>query len=202
MHRIRWNRTRGSRWLVILLLLSVSGWLLADDDEDEEEHRHGERHEHAAGASRDPASIAPGASRALPPVVNTKWKEECSSCHMLYHPGLLPDRSWRAIMAGLDKHFGENASVDDPVRDEITAFLLANSADRGTSRRGAKIARSIPAGAAPLRITETAYFQRKHDELSPDVFKRPKVGSASNCVACHPGAENGAFSEDTARIPR
>jgi cytochrome c553 len=29
---------------------------------------------------------------AMPVVSNAKWAAECSSCHMLYHPGLLPER--------------------------------------------------------------------------------------------------------------
>ena len=48
--------------------------------------------------------------QAMPAVANAKWKTECSGCHMLYHPGLLPERSWNKMMAGLEKHFGENAS--------------------------------------------------------------------------------------------
>ncbi|MDZ4210776.1 MAG: cytochrome C, partial [Methylotenera sp.] len=58
--------------------------------------------------------------KQMPAVANAKWKAECGSCHMLYHPGLLPERSWNKMMAGLDKHFGENASLDTATRDEIT----------------------------------------------------------------------------------
>jgi hypothetical protein len=35
-----------------------------------------------------------------------------------------------------------------------------------------------------------------------DVWKRPKVGSPSNCMACHKGAEQGDFSEHAVAIPR
>ena len=52
------------------------------------------------------------------------WKAECSSCHMAYHPGLLPERSWRKMMAELDKHFGQNASLDAPA---AKAAVLRNS---------------------------------------------------------------------------
>src|SRR3989338_9909941 len=75
----------------------------------------------------------------MPPVNNVKWKAECSSCHMLYHPGLLPERSWNKMMAGLDKHFGENASLDPMTRDEITRFLVLNSADKSDNRRSSRI---------------------------------------------------------------
>src|SRR5512135_212975 len=142
---------------VLIGTVSATGWLLADD--------HG----------------GEGRSKSLAPASNPKWQAECSSCHTLYHPGLLPERSWRKVMGGLDKHFGENASLDPLTQKEITAFLAAHSADRADSRRSAKIAQSIPANSTPLRITETAWFVRKHDELAPSVWKRPKIGSPANC---------------------
>lgn len=138
----------------------------------------------------------------MSPVTNVKWKAECSSCHMLYHPGLLPERSWRKMMAGLDNHFGENASLDAVTRDEITKFLAMNSADKQDNRRSSRINQSIPVNAVPLRISETNYFLSKHDELSASTFKRKSIGSASNCIACHKGAEKGNFSESQIRIPR
>lgn len=141
-------------------------------------------------------------SRGLPQVSNAKWKAECSSCHMAYHPGLLPERSWKKMMAGLDKHFGENASLDAPTATEIEQFLIANSADKQNTRRSQRINQSIPAGAAPLRISETDYFVAKHEEISPSTFKRKSIGSAANCAACHQGAEKGDFSERLVKIPR
>lgn len=143
-----------------------------------------------------------GTGSQMSPVSNVKWKSECSSCHMLYHPGLLPERSWKKMMAGLDNHFGENASLDGLTRDEITKFLALNSADKQDNRRSSRINQSIPANSVPLRISETNYFLSKHDELSASTFKRKSIGSASNCIACHQGAEKGNFSESQIRIPR
>lgn len=150
----------------------------------------------ASGGSRE------GSGSSLPAVTNSKWKAECSSCHMLYHPGLLPERSWQKMMAGLDQHFGENASLDAPTRDEITRFLVLNSADKLDNRRSQRINQSIPANAIPLRISETRYFISKHDEISPATFKRKSIGSAANCIACHQGAEKSNFSESLVKIPR
>jgi len=135
--------------------------------------------------------------QSLPRVANANWKTECASCHTLYHPGLLPERSWRKLMSGLDKHFGENASLDPPAQREITDFLVKHSA-----RAGSKYAKSVPASATPLRMTETNWFKREHRELRAEVWKRPKVGSSSNCMACHKGAEQGDFSEHGVAIPR
>ncbi len=143
-----------------------------------------------------------GGGSQMPPVTNAKWKTECSSCHMLYHPGLLPERSWNKVMAGLDKHFGENASLDEATRDEIARFLALNSADKQNNRRSSRINQSIPVNAAPLRISETRYFISKHDEVSASTFKRKSIGSAANCIACHKNAEKGDFSESQVKIPR
>lgn len=140
--------------------------------------------------------------RALPQVANAKWRAECSSCHIAYPPGLLPARSWQAIMGGLDRHFGENAALDAATRGEIERFLVANAADRNGNRRSAKIAASVASNAAPLRITGTRYFQAKHDEIRVDVWKRPAVGSAANCAACHRTAERGDYSERNVAIPK
>ncbi len=133
-----------------------------------------------------------------------KWKAECSSCHMAYPPGFLPERSWRKLMTGLDKHFGENAGLDPVTTREITAYLTSNSAERSSDRRAGRFLGSLAADAVPLRITETPYFRRKHDarEISPEVWKRPKVGSPANCTACHSGAEKGDFSERSVKIPQ
>lgn len=134
----------------------------------------------------------------LPRVSNATWKAECGSCHMLYHPGFLPERSWHKMMGGLDKHFGASANLDSAMQKDITNFLTKHSADQG----GTKYAKSIPATTTPLRITETAWFKREHREVRADVWKRVKIGSPSNCMACHKGAEQGDFSEDKVAIPR
>lgn len=167
-------------YVLVLATVFCTGLALADHDDDDDE------------------AAPPRLATASHPT----WAKECAACHMLYPPALLPERSWRAIMGGLDKHFGENAALDAPSRDTITNFLVANSADHVDGGRAARLARSIPAGSTPLRITESRAFVRKHDEVAPAVFKRPAVGSASNCMACHAGAEKGEFNEHTVRIPR
>jgi hypothetical protein len=121
---------------------------------------------------------------------------------MAYPPGLLPERSWRRLMAGLDKHFGQNASLDAATTTAILDYLAQNSAERSAHRRSARFLAAVPAAATPLRITENAYFVREHREVSPDVWKLPKVGSPANCNACHADAEQGNFSERNVRIPR
>lgn len=142
------------------------------------------------------------AGSTVPRLSHGAWQAECSSCHMPYQPGLLPARSWRRIMGGLDRHFGDNASVDAHTAQDILAFLEANAADRSSNRRAQKISASIPPGQTPLRITETTYFRRKHAEIGPSVWPRKAVGSPAHCAACHTGAEAGDYSEHRVRIPR
>ena len=123
---------------------------------------------------------------------NAKFQQECASCHIAYAPGLLPAASWRKMMAGLDKHFGSDASLDAQDSKEITDFLVKHGSNRWS------------APTAPLRITESAWFRRKHDahEINPAVWKNPQVKSPANCAACHLQAERGNFNEDDIRIPK
>lgn len=128
----------------------------------------------------------------LPAQTNAKWKQECGSCHMAFAPGLLPAESWRKVMSGLDKHFGADASLTAQESKEITDFLVKYASNRWS------------ASSAPLRITEAAWFQRKHDghEISPAVWKRASVKSRANCVACHAEADKGDFNEHRVSIPK
>ncbi len=125
-------------------------------------------------------------------VVNTKWKEECSGCHIAYPPRFLPAQSWRAVMSGLGKHFGSDASLDAAATQEITAFLEKNADQRKRSMSSKPV----------LRISEMRWFKSEHDEVSARTWKNPKVKSPANCGACHTQADMGDFSERNVRIPR
>lgn len=123
------------------------------------------------------------------PANNPKWKAECGSCHVAYPPQLLPASSWRALMSGLEKHFGTDAGLDPRTAAEIGAFLERNAGrERSPSRKPV------------LRITETRWFVHEHDEISGSPWK--KVKTPANCVACHSGAENGDYRESNLRIPK
>jgi len=130
------------------------------------------------------------------------YKEECSSCHMAYPPGLLPARSWQKIMSGLELHFGDNAELDTETVKNISEFLVKNSADNSEYRRSRKIMNSLNAQDIPIRIIETPYIKNKHDEVPDRMVKYNKqVNSLSNCNACHAKAEQGLFNEHDIRIP-
>jgi hypothetical protein len=141
-------------------------------------------------------------SVGVAPVHSPMYQEECSSCHMAYPPGLLPARSWKKIMAGLETHFGDNAELDVESFKSISEFLVTNSADDSDYRRSRKIMRSLSSNDTPIRISETPYIKYKHDEIPDKLIKfNKKVNSLGNCSACHHQAEQGLYSEDGVNIP-
>jgi hypothetical protein len=143
-----------------------------------------------------------GGDDLMPRLTHASWQQECASCHLAYSPALLPRASWQRVMGGLEQHFGENASLDPATQADILRFLEANAADSGRSRIGGKVMQRMDTKTAPLRITETRWFVRKHDEVPRATWVRKSVGSAANCAACHRQAEKGVFDEDTVRIPK
>lgn len=147
----------------------------------------------AMGLSMPAAQAVENRGKPLQPAqLNAKWKQECSSCHIAFAPGLLSAESWRKLMGGLDKHFGSDATLSAEDNKEITDFLVNNASNRWTTK------------AAPLRISEAAWFKREHGSRNIPVaaWKNPLVKSPSNCQACHPGAEQGDFNERDVKIPK
>lgn len=124
---------------------------------------------------------------------NPQYLQECGSCHAPFPPRLLGEAAWRQLMAGLDRHFGTDASLDAAARDAIERHLLANAS---------KLERPTADGKPTLRISETAWFRREHDEIPPAVWQRASIKSAGNCGACHTQAEQGSFNERQIRIPK
>lgn len=129
-----------------------------------------------------------------PATVSAKWQSECGACHVAYPARYLPAESWRAIMAGLDKHFGSNASMDAESVREISAYLEKNADSRKKSH--------AKSGMPLLRITDTRWFKSEHREVSERTWKNPKVKSHGNCGACHTKAASGEFSEHDVKIPK
>ena len=125
-------------------------------------------------------------------VTDELTKKECSACHMAYPPGFLPARSWEALTGNLRDHFGEDASLGAEAMMAIRDYLVVNAADASGKARG--FARGIPADQTPLRITELPRFRDEHGRFSEATIK--KVGSISNCTACHTGAELGYYEDD------
>jgi len=127
---------------------------------------------------------------------NAAFEEECASCHMAFPPQMLHADSWRAMMGGLSRHFGSDASLDEKRRTAIADFLVANANGRKTGNT------RDAAGKPLLRITETERFVRKHREISAATWQRASIKSPSNCVACHRQAAAGNYDEHAIQIPK
>ena len=150
-----------------------------------------------AGKPRTPAVAFVGPKLAD----NAQWREECGSCHLAFHPSLLPGRSWTRIMSEQKQHFGSDLALDAPTTTALLTFLVANSAEQRKTEPATKIELSIKVDATPLRITETPYWVKKHRDITAAVWQSPKVKSRTNCAACHLDAEAGTFEDAAMRLP-
>lgn len=143
-----------------------------------------------------------GSSLDVAPVENALYSEECGGCHLAYQPGLLPARSWKKLMENLENHFDENAELDAETQAELSLYLMANAADNSNYKRSVAISRSLSQDEVPLRISQTRYFIRKHDELPMRLVENnPKVKSFSRCEVCHREADTGSYNEHQVNIP-
>lgn len=129
--------------------------------------------------------------RGMPVDVPQVYATECGACHIAYPPGALPAASWRRIVAGLDRHYGTDASLDEASIARIDGWLQRHA---GTWKR----VREQP---PQDRITRSAWFERKHRAIGASAWRRESVKSAANCGACHAGAGRGRFDDDELRIP-
>lgn len=137
-------------------------------------------------------AYAGGGEHAVRVPLLPAYQQECASCHVAYPPGLLPSASWQRLMGSLSRHYGVDASLDPATTKELSTWLAANA---GSLRR----VREEP---PQDRITRSAWFLRKHDEVPARTWKLPAVKSPSNCSACHTQADQGDFNEHNVRIPR
>ncbi len=149
-----------------------------------------------------------GAARlaALPPrggqltALDPTYASECGDCHSAYHPSLLPADRWRRVMATLDDHFGEDASLDADTTARLTAWLTANAAETADTLPAHAFRKADP--AQPLRITATPLWRAFHAPVDPATFRRAPIFTAANCEACHQDAASGHFYPGNIRIPK
>lgn len=132
---------------------------------------------------------------------NSLWREECGACHLAFHPSLLPARSWKALMQEQAFHFGEDLVLEKDTIKEIETFLVENAAEQGLTEAAWKINRSISHTETLLRITETPYWTKKHQEISDAAWKNPKVNGKADCAACHIDAAAGTFEDAAMHLP-
>ncbi len=150
----------------------------------------------ASGVSTPVAFVGPALAD------NARWRDECGSCHLEFHPSLLPARSWTQLLAQQNQHFGADLGLDGASSAALLAYALENSAEKHATEAAYKIDASIPANVTPLRITQTPYWSKKHREIANADWNLPWIKSRANCGACHQDAQAGTFEDAAMKIPR
>jgi cytochrome c553 len=143
------------------------------------------------------ASAAAHADKlSLPADAPPAFQAECASCHLAFPPQLMAAEDWRRVMATLDKHYGDNATLDEKTRGAIEDFLVRNAG------RPSKVgAGGTAKDGEPPRLTASPWFMRKHREVPRADWSHAKVKSPANCAACHTRAEQGSYREREIVLP-
>lgn len=137
--------------------------------------------------------LAGGVKRERAPALalDALWIDECGSCHLAYHPSLLPARSWSKTFAEQQSHFGEDLGLSNVTLQHLQAYAARNAAEALASPVAWKMATTVAAAAAPLRISATAYWEQRHASLDAATWERVH---RSACGKCHRDAEAGTFA--------
>ncbi len=130
------------------------------------------------------AALLLSGGTALAATPQQTYATQCGACHMAYPPTLLPARSWKAIVAGLRHHFGEDASLGRRDTAAILTYLADNAADGplGNSR----FLMGVSPGMTPMRITDMPFWRVIHARLlRPGIGTGPGIRKAAACNLCH-----------------
>jgi hypothetical protein len=129
--------------------------------------------------------------------------KECGACHFAFTPGLLPARSWVHMMGRLDRHFGENVSLNSGAREQILAYLTKNAADVSPYEGSKTFMERIKPTMTPRRLWEVPLFKEMHTVMLEVISTKHKVKvkTLTNCNACHQKAAEGSFGNDELYIP-
>jgi len=126
---------------------------------------------------------------------NELFVSECNSCHTLYPPDLLPEKSWGILMSNLENHFGDDAYLEKEDREIILNFLIKNSAEKSTKEASFKISKSIGTKNI-IAISKTLFWKKQHKDIPKDLFNNKKIKSKANCKACHIDIEKGVIEDE------
>ena len=142
------------------------------------------------------ARPAPGLPAAkLDPI----YVEECGACHFAFPPSLATSTTWKVIMNGLDRHFGENASLDPGTLVRLRTYLVQNAAEHFDTLAANRLRITDP--TEPLRITATPFWRGAHRSIADRVFADKRVGGKTSCGACHHDATTGLFAPQAIELP-
>ena len=138
------------------------------------------------------------------PVTDETYAKECGSCHFAYLPGMLPERSWRALMARSNQHFGETLALAPATARRIEDYLASNAADRSDYEGAKMMTWELAKEATPQRITALPLMRHRHvvvNKLMASPVYGVKVKTLANCDACHEKAATGSFAYDQILVP-
>lgn len=137
------------------------------------------------------------------PVTDDVYAKECGSCHFTYLPGMLPERSWRALIAQSNQHFGESLSLARETARHIENYLASNASDRSEYEGAQRMTWELPNDATPIRITALPIMRHRHVVLRKMMADTNQVGvkTLTNCDACHQNAQTGSFAYDHILVP-
>lgn len=143
-----------------------------------------------------------GQTNDIAPISNPLYKELCGRCHFAYHAGLLPERSWRALLANLKDHFGQSVILEKQQYNLIDGYLSAGAADFAEQWIPVELMETLADEEVPLRVTETPFLREHHAKLGAQhVEDNPAVGSLSRCEVCHRQAATNSFNIHEVIIP-
>ncbi len=144
---------------------------------------------------------------SLPADAPPAFQAECASCHLAFPPQLMVADDWRRVMATLDKHYGDNASLDEKTRLTLENFLVRNAGSAkkvgagGTASAGSAVNMGTASPGELPRITTGSWFKRKHHEVAKADWAHAKVKTPANCAACHTKAAEGSYREREIVMP-
>ena len=73
--------------------------------------------------------------RYVPAGAKAAAERECSACHTFIPAQEESMQEWRDILRNLSHHMGEDATLSEPLRSDIEAYLVDNASD-GPEYRG------------------------------------------------------------------
>ena len=74
-------------------------------------------------------TVAAANMQYVPGGAKAETERECSACHTFIPPQEEPMQEWRDILRNMSHHMGEDASLPEPLRSDIEAYLVDNASD-------------------------------------------------------------------------
>ncbi|RXJ67968.1 hypothetical protein CRV08_09165 [Halarcobacter ebronensis] len=126
---------------------------------------------------------------------------ECSDCHNLFPPYLLPSASWKKMFKNQHEHYGEDLELEDSLVKKIENFMVTRSAEFSTQESAYEINKELK-NSSEYTITKTNYWKIIHKDIKKDIFENNIVERKSNCVACHKDFEKGIIYDINITYPQ